>query len=59
MSIESKKALNIRDVPSDLRRKCKIKAAMLDKTLKQFVEDVLKEATVDVKEDKPTKGKRQ
>jgi plasmid stability protein len=58
MSLESKKALNIRDVPLDLRRKCKIKAAMLDKTLKQFVEDVLREATEDVKKDKLQKAKK-
>jgi hypothetical protein len=39
-------------------RKCKIKAAMLDKTLKRFVEDVLREATEDAPDDKPQRAKK-
>ena len=48
MARESEKVLNIRDFPLELRQKCKAKAALRNQTLKDFVEEVLREATKDM-----------
>jgi hypothetical protein len=54
---DEKCALNIRGFPLNLRKKCKIKAAMEDETLEQFVQRVLREATKDTPDPK-SKPKR-
>lgn len=51
---ESTKALNIRDFPESLREKCRIKALKEpDKTLRNFVIRILREATAGEPEPKP------
>lgn len=48
-------ALNIRDFPKEIIRKCRIKAAQQRQTLKEFVEGLLREATSGMKDTKPAK----
>ena len=50
-------ALNIRDFPKELIRKAKIKATSSQQNLREFVESLLREATKDVPDTKPPKGR--
>jgi predicted HicB family RNase H-like nuclease len=52
MSKERNKTLNIRDFPADLYWKCKARAAQQKKTLKKFVEGVLRAAVDESRETK-------
>jgi len=50
MKEEPKTALNVREFPRSLIAKCKAKAALQQKPMGKFIEEVLREATKDMPE---------
>jgi hypothetical protein len=55
MKKEPQTALNVRNFPRTLLARVKAKAALEEKTMERFVQEVLAEATKDVARPKPAK----